>query len=220
MQSTFKVTAVAVLALAVSAVGAAAQQGTPGASPSPGPSTTPAPLSSLFGAAGDYTVTTFAGDELAPCGPAEPSCAEAARDDAMRFTFTVPDGWAAAPFGSDIWLAADGGAPTAAGSRPELQARAGADAGMGLEAMYAKPRLSARRESRCEVAPLYRRVHRRAATQAWPLRPLVTPPARGGVARIPRLTSAASAEFWRGISSWGIGAGTRSPLMACCRNRR
>jgi hypothetical protein len=28
-------------------------------------------------------------------------------DDDLRFTLTVPDGWAAAPFGSDIWLASD-----------------------------------------------------------------------------------------------------------------
>jgi hypothetical protein len=28
-------------------------------------------------------------------------------DDDLRFTFTVPDGWAAAPLGSDIWLASE-----------------------------------------------------------------------------------------------------------------
>ena len=57
--------------------------------------------------AGDYTVTPFVGDEFAPCGPDETPCPEAARDDGIRFTFTVPDGWAGAPFGSDIWLAGE-----------------------------------------------------------------------------------------------------------------
>jgi hypothetical protein len=50
-------------------------------------------------------VAPFEGDAWAPCGPAEEPCPEASVDDAIRFTFTVPEGWAGAPFGSDIWLA-------------------------------------------------------------------------------------------------------------------
>jgi hypothetical protein len=57
--------------------------------------------------AGTYTVAPFEGAEWAPCGPAPEPCPEASIDDTVRFTFTVPDGWAGAPFGSDIWLAVE-----------------------------------------------------------------------------------------------------------------
>jgi hypothetical protein len=57
--------------------------------------------------AGTYTVAPFGGDEWAPCGQDEAPCPEAATDDDIRFTFTVPDGWAGAPFGNDIWLASE-----------------------------------------------------------------------------------------------------------------
>jgi hypothetical protein len=67
----------------------------------------PAPLRQGPLAAGTYTVSPFGGDEWAPCGPAEDPCPEAAVDDGIRFTFTVPEGWAGAPFGSDIWLATE-----------------------------------------------------------------------------------------------------------------
>ncbi len=65
----------------------------------------PTPLHQGTLSAGTYTVAPFGGEEWAPCGPSETPCPEAARDDDIRFTFRVPDGWAGAPFGSDIWLA-------------------------------------------------------------------------------------------------------------------
>lgn len=110
MNSVIKLAAVAVLALSVGVVVGpmlpASRVGqAPSLSPSPVPSATPAPLHQGSLAAGDYSVAPFAGDAWAPCGPAEDPCPEAARDDAIRFTFTVPDGWAGAPLGSDIWLA-------------------------------------------------------------------------------------------------------------------
>jgi hypothetical protein len=77
------------------------------ASPSPSPTASPALLHQGSLAAGDYTVTPFVRNEWAPCAPAEFTCPEAERDDAIRFTFTVPDGWAGAPLGSDIWLAVE-----------------------------------------------------------------------------------------------------------------
>jgi hypothetical protein len=58
--------------------------------------------------AGTYTVAPFGGVEWAPCGPTEADpCLDSSVDDDLRFTFTVPDGWAAAPFGNDIWLASE-----------------------------------------------------------------------------------------------------------------
>ena len=112
MSATISLTAVAVLALAV---GVALAPDTPevaapapSASPSPAPSASP-PTQLHQGSLtpGDYTVAPFGGAEWAPCGPSEEPCPEAATDDDIRFTFTVPEGWAGAPFGSDIWLAAE-----------------------------------------------------------------------------------------------------------------
>ena len=90
------------------------------ASLSPSPSAaggTPAPWHQGSLAAGDYMVTPFADYLWAPCGPAEYPCAEATRDDAIRFTVTVPDGWAGTPLGgADIWLAVEhNSAPDGAG---------------------------------------------------------------------------------------------------------
>ncbi len=78
----------------------------PSASPSSPAAASPAPLRQGSLGAGDYTATPFAGDALAPCGADESPCLEAARDDHIRVTITVPDGWAGAPLGAAIWLAA------------------------------------------------------------------------------------------------------------------
>ncbi len=67
----------------------------------------PAPLHQGTLTAGRYTVAPFRGEEWAPCGPSGTPCPEAEVDDDLRFTFTVPEGWAGEPFGSGIWLAAE-----------------------------------------------------------------------------------------------------------------
>jgi hypothetical protein len=113
MSASITLTAVAVLALAAGValapdgpkVAAPASSESPVLSASPAPAPTPLHQGPL--PAGDYTVAPFGGAEWAPCGPSEESCPEAATDDDIRFTFTVPEGWAGAPFGSDIWLSAE-----------------------------------------------------------------------------------------------------------------
>lgn len=116
MTATITLAAVAVLAFGVGVgiaprgpdVAAPAPSASPAATPAPSesPAATPAPLSQMRGA-GTYTVTPFVGADWAPCGPSEETCFEAEVDDDLRFTFTVPDGWTAAPLGSDVWLAAE-----------------------------------------------------------------------------------------------------------------
>jgi hypothetical protein len=62
----------------------------------------------------------FLGDDPSICGPVAtratpPPCPEATTDDTIRFTFTVPDGWAGAPFQS-LWLSLEeNSAPDGAG---------------------------------------------------------------------------------------------------------
>ena len=113
MSTPIKLAAAAAVALAAGIAivpnATTVQQGAvvPSASPSSAPSPTPAPLRQSSLPAGDYTVAPFVGDAGAPCGQDEVPCLEAGRDDHIRFTFTVPDGWAGAPLGSDIWLAAE-----------------------------------------------------------------------------------------------------------------
>jgi hypothetical protein len=58
--------------------------------------------------AGTYWVEPFVGTDLTPCGliptgATPPPCPGATKDDSIRFTFTVPEGWAGA-FNS-LWLA-------------------------------------------------------------------------------------------------------------------
>ena len=56
-------------------------------------------------AAGTYVATPFAPGRLNSCmSPPQPGCSES-EDDSIRFTFTVPDGWAA--FGNGVWLAGE-----------------------------------------------------------------------------------------------------------------
>jgi hypothetical protein len=102
------ITLTAVVALAFAAGGAIVPRG-PDIGAAPAPSASPpaeaTPLHDGLLTPGDYTVAPFGGAEWAPCGPAEDRCPEASVDDDLRFTFTVPDGWAGAPLGSDIWLA-------------------------------------------------------------------------------------------------------------------
>lgn len=92
--------------------------GGPGTSPSPVPSPTAVPASSApprafpdLGPlpAGAYFMDPFGGADSSPCGPVPtrqtpPACPDETADDSIRFTFTVPDGWAVAPFQS-VWLA-------------------------------------------------------------------------------------------------------------------
>jgi hypothetical protein len=107
MSASITLTAVAVLALAagVALTPDTPEVAAPAPSASPSPATSPSPLHQGLLTPGEYTVAPFGGAEWAPCGPSEEPCPEAATDDDIRFTFTVPEGWAGAPFGSDIWLA-------------------------------------------------------------------------------------------------------------------
>ena len=112
------VVAVAVMAIGIGGLWTRTSHQAAVGGPSPSPTATPAPLRpGMTLPAGDYTVAPFGGTEGAPCGPtAQDPCADAAVDDAIRFTFTVPDGWAGAPGGNDIWLAgANNSGPEGAG---------------------------------------------------------------------------------------------------------
>lgn len=65
--------------------------------------------------AGRYAVTPFVGHDASICGPAPTAstplpCLEGTTDDTIRFTFTVPEGWAVAPFQS-MWLASERNSP-------------------------------------------------------------------------------------------------------------
>jgi hypothetical protein len=106
MSATFTLAAVAVLALGVGVAIAPRDPEMAAPAPSESPAATPAPLRQTPLSPGDYTVAPFGGTDWGPCGPAEQACPEAAVDDDIRFTFTIPeDGWAGEPFGSGIWLA-------------------------------------------------------------------------------------------------------------------
>jgi hypothetical protein len=124
MNQAFKLAAVAAFALAIGiAFGPlltrspyVGSEPSPSPSASPSPTAAPLPLNRASGAAGTYTVTPFVGAEWAPCGPAPNPCPEASIDDTIRFTLTLPDGWTAAPFRNDIWLAgANNSGPEGAG---------------------------------------------------------------------------------------------------------
>jgi hypothetical protein len=112
MSTMITLGAIAALAFAVS-IGVDPHEGevaAPAPSASAAPSDGGAQPSRLYQgtlAAGDWTVAPFGGADWAPCGPTEDPCPEATVDDDIRFTFTVPAGWAGAPFGSDIWLSAE-----------------------------------------------------------------------------------------------------------------
>ena len=122
MNSMLKVAGVAVLALAVGVtilprgpdIGAAP-------APSASPATEPAPLRAGSLPAGTYSVAPFVPpDEWTLCmEPPQPGCIETASDDAITFTFTVPEGWEGAPF-KTIWLADEMNA-AARRRRPGLQ---------------------------------------------------------------------------------------------------
>jgi hypothetical protein len=108
MSATITLAAVAVLALGVGVTIAPDDPDIAAPAPSASPTATPAPLSQMW-RAGTYTVAPFGGADWAPChGPTTKvnPCLEAPLDDDLRFTFTVPDGWAPEPFGTGIWLAA------------------------------------------------------------------------------------------------------------------
>ena len=66
--------------------------------------------------AGTYTVAPFAGpDGWGVCiDPPQAGCSESVTDDPITFTFSVPDGWAGAPFHT-LWLATGNDAAPAGG---------------------------------------------------------------------------------------------------------
>lgn len=91
---------------------------TPTQSPAPTPSRLASPSASNVPAqfpnssmhAGTYTVAPFAPPGEGVChDPPQTGCTEDARDDAIRVTLTVPDGWTGV--GSGIWLAGPGNGP-------------------------------------------------------------------------------------------------------------
>ena len=82
---------------------------TPGQTPTMDPTSTPAPLQPGDLPSGTYTTTPFT---LVDKGPireilgvcaGQPGCTESAADDTIRFTLTVPEGWAGTSFES-LWL--------------------------------------------------------------------------------------------------------------------
>jgi hypothetical protein len=79
---------------------------TPSSAPTASPGFIEGPLP-----AGTYTVAPFAlAEPLGVCFvPPQTGCVDSVNDDAIRFTFTVPDGWAGAP-GDSIWLTNGGNA--------------------------------------------------------------------------------------------------------------
>lgn len=104
MSSVLKLAAVAVLALAIGVgLGPLLRSGNNvGSDPSPSPTPVASPMTLGFGplAAGTYVATPFAhpgsqNDALCKVPP-QPGCSETTADDAIGFTFTVPDGWAGA----------------------------------------------------------------------------------------------------------------------------
>lgn len=117
MSATITLAAVAVLALGVGVGISPRDPEVAAPAPSESPAPPPAPLRQTPLAPGDYTVAPFGGADWSPCGPAEEACPEAAVDDDIRFTFTIPEeGWAGEPFGSGIWLAgAQNSGPEGAG---------------------------------------------------------------------------------------------------------
>ncbi len=117
----FAIAVAAVLVVAVIGITLLPNQGGIGGVPTPTPSPSPSPTASPAAfpgagplAAGRYTDTPFLGNDASMCGPeptgaTPPPCTEATRDDAIRFTFTVPDGWAGISF--LLALASEGTTP-------------------------------------------------------------------------------------------------------------
>jgi hypothetical protein len=107
--------AIAAAAVVVVAIVGINLVGVPGPSPTPSPSPSPtsSPMPLLGGrlTPGRYQTTPFAElDALGVCMTAAPACTESPADDTIRFEFTVPDGWAGAPFHS-VWLYAGNNSP-------------------------------------------------------------------------------------------------------------
>jgi hypothetical protein len=102
-------------------VGGPGPTSTPTESPTPIPSATPSPTGPVGEGplqAGQHMAKPFA----PPNGngvchdPPQPGCSDTARDDTIRFTFTVPDGWASNDSGAAITKPATGiVAPTGMG---------------------------------------------------------------------------------------------------------
>ncbi len=115
MNSFLKVAAVAAFVLAVG-VTILPQAPDIGAAPAPSASPTaePAPLRAGSLPAGTYSVDPFVGDPPDVWNlcmePPQPGCVETASDDAITFTFTVPEGWSGAPF-KGLWLTGEMNAP-------------------------------------------------------------------------------------------------------------
>jgi hypothetical protein len=119
MNSMLKVAAVAVLAFAVGVtilprgpdIGAAP-------APSASPTAEPVPLRAGPLPAGTYSVDPFVGappDVWTLCmEPPQPGCVETASDDAITFTFTVPEGWSGGPFKA-LWLTGQRNSPPGGG---------------------------------------------------------------------------------------------------------
>jgi hypothetical protein len=80
-------------------------------SPAPSPTASPAVLLERVLTAGTYVTTPFFQPGSDACfAPPQAGCIDSTNDDALRFTATVPDGWAGASV-SAIWLATVGNSP-------------------------------------------------------------------------------------------------------------
>ena len=130
MNNALKVAIVAAAVVVIAVVGfnlvpRRAGIGGPGPSPSASPTQTPAPTPSPIASpsasnvpaefpdsplqAGTHTIAPFAGREALCHMPPQSGCVETTADDTMRFTITVPNGWAGA--GNGIWLTGPGNGP-------------------------------------------------------------------------------------------------------------
>lgn len=96
-----------------SGVGAPGPTSTPTESPTPIPSATPSPTGPVGEGpleAGQHMAKPFAppnGNGVCEYVP-QPGCSETVRDDTIRFTFTVPDGWASNDAGAAFTKPATG----------------------------------------------------------------------------------------------------------------
>jgi hypothetical protein len=118
MNTTLKFAAIGIVALAIGiGIGPLLTNSPDDASPaaaSPSASEGPSPDTLREGTlqAGTYTVAPFAPSATwGMCmDPPQDGCRETILDDTIAFTFTVPDGWAGAPF-EGLWLAGDHNSP-------------------------------------------------------------------------------------------------------------
>ena len=78
----------------------------------PSPTPVPLPTNEFALPAGAYVTTPFSGSEGMCLTPPQSGCTESALDDTIRFSFTLPDGWARAPVGTTIWRATEHNGPT------------------------------------------------------------------------------------------------------------